>query len=138
MNYSTAIFLISDAVRAINISYEPNCNKRRVFKTLDPNIKVEDFVVIPTGSRYKMTVVKVEEVDLDLDIDTPDEIEWIVGVVDRADFEEIEAQEADAIAKIKSAEKRRKREELRKNLLADAEDDLKALPIYSVGTPEAK
>ena len=146
MNYSRAIFLISDEVRALNVTYEPdvppvNNNRdgikadRVLYKTLDPSIKKGDYVVVPTDTRHKMTVCQVDdEVDVDdVDLESSEEIKWIIGVVNRANFEDIKAQEGDAIAKIKKAEKRAKRAELRKKLLIDAkaEDEIKALPIYT-------
>lgn len=138
MNYSTAIFLISDDVRAIAVTYEASENAgTTLFKSLDPSLAVDDFVVVPTNTRHKMTVCKVKEVDVEIDLETPTEMDWIVGRVDRVNFEDIQAQESDAIAKIKSAEKRRKREELRKALLADAGEELKAIPIFT-GEPAAE
>lgn len=135
MNYSTAIFLISDQARGVLVTYEKDENgkksERTFFKTLNPKIKVDDYVVVPTNTRHHMTVCKVAEVDVEPDFSAPKDVEWIVGVVDPANFEDLKAQEADAIAKIKSAEKRRMREELREKLLADIGSDIKALPIYS-------
>lgn len=136
MNYSKAIFLISDEVRAVNVTYEKDETDRpaarTMFKTLNPKIKVDDYVVVPTDTRHHMTVCKVAEVDVEVDLEDSKNMEWIVGVVNRANFQKIKSQEGDAIARIKSAEKRRKREELRKALLDDVgEAEVKALPIYS-------
>ncbi len=132
MNYSTAIFLISDQARAVNVTYEKEEDApKTMFKTLDPNIKVDDYVTVPTDTRHKMTVCKVVEVDVEPDLETSREVKWIVGVVDTVDFDQIKSQEGDAIARIKSAEKTRKRKELRDALLADVGDGLTSLPIYS-------
>lgn len=131
MNYSKAIFLISDAARAVNVTYEEGDNApRTLFKTLDPDIKADDFVVVQTGTRHHMTVCKVVETDIDVDFDNGDDVKWIIGTVHTADFDDLVRQENEAVAKIKSAEKRKRKDELRAALLADAEDDLKALPIY--------
>lgn len=138
MNYTRAIFLISDDVRAVMVTYEDTENApRTMYKTFDQSIKVDDYVVVPTDTRHKMTVCKVVEVDVDPDIESGSKLEWLVGTVDRASFVDIKRQEDEAIDKIKSAEKRRKREELRKALLADVEDDVKALPIYSRQSDDA-
>ncbi len=137
MNYSRAIFLISDDVRAVNVTYEAGDDApRTMFKTFDPDISPNDFVVVPTNTRHKMTVCKVVEVDVEPDLESGSHLDWIIGVVDRVNFEDITRQENEAIDKIKAAEKRRKREELRKALLADAEDEIKALPIASIHQPE--
>lgn len=140
MNYSTAIFLINPACRAILISYEPDPTKPEaakpggstIFKSFDPSLKKGDFVIIPTDTRWKMTVGRVEEVDVELDPDYPQQMQWIVGPVDRKPYEDLMAQEGDAIAKIKSAEKRRRREELASNLLKD-NPDLAAMRIAGEG-----
>lgn len=132
MNYSRAIFLISDDVRAVLVTYEKDDDApRTMYKTFDHSIKVDDYVVVPTSTRHGMTVCKVVCVDIEPDLEEDKDVDWIIGTVDRANFEDITRQEDDAIRKIKSAEKRRKRAELRESLLADAEEDLKALPIYS-------
>lgn len=131
MNYSTAIFLISDDVRAILVTYEAEDNAPRVmFKTMDPNIKVDDFVVVPSSTRHKITTAKVVAVDVEIDLESTVEMAWIVGVITMVEFDKIKSQEGDAIAKIKSAEKRRKRDELREALVKDV-GDLTALPIYT-------
>ena len=132
MNYSTAIFLISDVVRAVEATYESHDDApRTVFKTMDPSIKVDDFVVVPTTTRHEMTVCKIVAVDVEIDLDSGVTLDWVVGTVDRVDFEAIKKQEADAIATIKSAEKHRKREELREALIADTGEALKALEVFT-------
>lgn len=132
MNYSMAIFLISEDVRAVMVTYEEGEDApRTMYKTFDKSIKVGDYVTVPTNTRHKMTVCKVADVDIEPDVENETNVEWIIGMVDRANFEDISKQEDEAIRKIKSAEKRRKRAELRESLLADAEDDLKSLPIYT-------
>lgn len=137
MNYSTAIFLISDQARAIVATYETGEKApRTVFKTLDARVKVDDYVVVPTDTRHSMTVCRVVEVDVEPDFDSATEIKWIIGTVETADFDDLKRQEEEAVGKIKAAEKRKKREELRQALIADAEGDLKMLPIYTAGTPE--
>lgn len=130
MNYSTAIFLINKNVRAVICNYEPDSpDKRVVFKTLDQNIREGDYVIVPTKTRHGMTVSKVVETDVDVDFDSAAEVGWIVCQVDQAQYKITMAQEADAIAVIKSAEKTKKRNELAAALLVDSKDALKALPI---------
>lgn len=133
MNFSTAIFLINDTTRAVMCNYEPGSpDKKVMFKTLDPDIKVGDFVVVPTNTRHGMTISKVVEVDVfpDYDSDTP--VSWIILKVDKTQYESILAQENTAIEKIKAAEHRKKRADLAATLTANAGDDLKALPIVTL------
>ncbi len=135
MNYSTAVFLINDKVRAIKVSYdkavEGSLLKTITFKSLNSKIKVEDYVVIPTSTRHGMTVCQVEEVDVEPNFEQVPEMEWLVGVVDREDFEKTNKLEKEAITAIKGAEFKRRRRELRKDMLEDDEDAVKGLGIYS-------
>jgi predicted Mrr-cat superfamily restriction endonuclease len=133
MNYSTAVFLINDSVRAIACTYESADNSpRTIFKTFDQSIKKDDFVLVPTETRHKMTVCKVVEVDVEPDIETTQQMNWIIGPVERDDYERTLEQEKAAIDTMKQAEKNRRRDELRKSLLAHVEGEIKALPISHV------
>ena len=140
MNYSTAIFLINTHVRAILATYEEGESATRtLFKTLNEDIGVGDFVVVPTESRHHMTVCKVVETDVDVDFEDATSVKWIIGRVDAAEYEQTLEQEAKAIQAIKSAEMRKKREDLRAAMFADHIDTLKALPIAAIngnGTEE--
>lgn len=146
MNYSTAVFLINDSARAIYATYECDANaKRELFKTFDKSIVVDDLIIVPTDTRHKMTVCKVVEVDVDFDMETSHQVKWIIDKVSLAAFHKTLAQEEVAIEAIKSAELRKKREELRKSLFADHSAKLAELDIATIGnaleapkpTPEA-
>lgn len=133
MNYSTAIFLVNKDVRAVAISYERDANGKgvapfEVFKSMDPDIIVGEMVVVPTSTRHQMTVVRVEEVrdGSTVDLDSGVQMQWVVDRVSVDPYETILEQEAAGIEQIKSAELRRRREELRDKLLAD-NPDLQAL-----------
>ena len=133
MNYSTAVFLINKYVRAVLATYESEDSaKRTMFKTLDPTIAVGDFVIVPTDTRHKMTVCKIVETDVDVDFDSHALIGWVVGKVDQGGYNTVLAQERDAIDAIKSAELRKKRQDLRDNMLADSLAYIKALPISAI------
>ena len=138
MNLTTAIFIINPNVRAIRVSYEPGREgDQYVFKSFDQSIKVDDMVVIPTDSRYKQTVGKVVEVDLDIDIDSSIQFKWIIDKVDLAAHQNVLDLEADAVKKIKSAEMLSKRKELSEKLKADNPGLLDNLAIAdaSFGAP---
>lgn len=128
MNNSTIVFLINDDVRAIKVQYEPD-GPTTLFKTFDPAIKVDDFVVVQSGTRHMITTGKVVAVDADFDIDTSIKMDWIVGRIDMYAHEDTIRQENAAIAAVQSAEKKRKRDELRKTVLAGADDAIKALTL---------
>lgn len=133
MNVTTAVMLINPNVRAIHCSYEASPTEKTLFKTLNTDIKIGDYVVVPTKTRHNLTVVKVEDVDVDVDFDSPKQVDWIVCKVDKAEYESILEQEGMAIQAIKSAELRRKREQLRDSLFADHAASLNTLAIASAG-----
>lgn len=127
MNYSTAIFLVNPAARAVAVSYEVDSLGKGVkpftlYKTIDPAVKVGDYAIIPTDTRHKMTVVRVEEVDVEVDLDYPKQMEWLIAPVDTRAYEAVLKQEAAGIDRIKSAEKAARQKELRDKLMADNPD----------------
>ena len=133
MNQSTAIFLINDAVRAVVCKYDVKEHERQIVcKTFDKDIKVDDIVVVPTATRHGYTTVKVVEVDVDVDFDGTEQVGWIVQRIDPVFYQDVLAQEADALAKINHAEKQRKRKELAASLLANTEG-LQNLSIAKIG-----
>ncbi len=131
MNYSTAIFLINDQARAVNCEYEPG-KPATMFKTLDPTIEVDDLVIVETDTRHNFTVCKVTEVDLDIDMETSRQVSWVVNKVDMERHSELATQEQEAIKAIKSAEIRKKREEMREALFKDHTETLKELEIANM------
>lgn len=131
MHNSNILFLINDDARAISVQYEEHGSKS-IFKTLDQNIKVDDLVVVQSGTRWDMTVAKVVEVDLEINFDSNQTINWIVQKVDTDMFSQIEAREAEAIATVQSAERARKKKELRDAMFAQHEDALNTLQIANV------
>ena len=136
MNYSTAIFLINDNARAVMCAYESHeTAPRTMFKTMDQTIQEGDFVIVQSGTRHGMTVVKVVDTDPEIepDFDSREDLKWIVGTIDLEDFEALKKQEDEAIAAIKKAEKRKKRADLRRTLMADYEETIRELPIAGNG-----
>lgn len=141
MNYSTAVFLINKNARAIRAIYEADepvkKAPRETFKTFDQDIAVGDFVIVESNTRHNMTLVKVVEVDVDIDFDSSATMKWVVDVVDTTGHVAVLAKEDQAIQAIKSAELRKKREDLRAALILDQEA-LKALPLSAAGDEAPK
>lgn len=121
MNYSSAVMLINPNIRAVKIVYEKDSDNNKVtrytFKTLDPSIKKGDLVVIPTSTRHGYTVVLVDDVDVEVDFDSSVELKWIVCKAPVQQYEDILAEEKKWIGAIKASEARKKREDIKKNML---------------------
>jgi hypothetical protein len=138
MNYTTAVFLINDDVRAIACTYEEGDKAARsIFKTFDKTIRKDDLVIIPTDTRHKMTVVKVVETDVDIDLDSAVPVAWIIGKVDAEAYKSTLALEEEAVETIKAAEKKKKRDEMRSAVFAHREEMLNGLALTKLETPVA-
>jgi len=129
MNYSTSVMLINEDIIAVSTLYTPDPEKgakgpRTIFKTLDKSIKSGDFVVVPTSSRHYMTVVKVDEVGVDVDFEDPEVVDWIIARVDATAADKIKTLEQVWIEKLKQSEKKHQKNELRKKLLGSTEADI--------------
>lgn len=148
MNYSTAIFLINKAVTAVKVSYDQDksqpgkpAGNLQVFKTFDTTLSAGDFVIVPTDTRWNMTVCRVEEVGVEVDLESSAQVGWLIGRADRGNYEMVVSEEEAAISAIKSAEKRRRQEALIASLIADNPDlaQLQAVrPDPALPAPEAQ
>ncbi len=121
MNYSSAVMIINHDIRAIRTSYEPSPNGgtplTKVFKTLDRTVKKGDYVVVPTDTRWGFTVNRVEEVDVDVDFDSTEQLKWVLNKVDIEGNKQTVAEEGKWVLALQESEKRKRREELRKQLI---------------------
>ena len=133
MNFSTAIFLMNDHVRAIMVTYEAHEGApRTMFKTFDKSIKADDIVVVPTDTRHKMTAVKVVEVDVQPDLESDVKVNWIIGRVNVENAMQISAIEEAAIQQIRDAEKLKKKNELQASLKALLESNGKSVSNLAI------
>ncbi|QDP64882.1 MAG: hypothetical protein Unbinned5081contig1001_39 [Prokaryotic dsDNA virus sp.] len=132
MDNSTIVLLINDDARVIRGQYEDG-GKITNFKTLDQGIKVDDMIVVESSTRHGMTVVKVVETDIDINFDTETDVRWVVQKIDTKNFATVLDQEKEAIATVQSAERRRKKEALRKSVFAEAEDRINTLQLANMG-----
>ena len=138
MNFSLAVFLINKDCRAIITEYDPDNSqdKRVLYKTLDPRIKVGDLVVIPTNTRHKFSLVKVVEVDVPVDYDSPLEAKWLVSpALDTTEYNQIVADEAAAIVRLRQRDAKQRTDALRKTMFGEDQSEIASLPLYRASTP---
>lgn len=139
MNPDKIVFLLNDSVRAIRAQYEPDELREHTaewFKTMDPEIAVGDILVVPTRSRTGFTTVKVTEVDAEIDYTSSGEVRWVAGRVDMAAFGELIDNEREAVKAVQNAERNRKREELRAQMIKDNESVIAKLALTNHGAPQ--
>lgn len=139
-NYSNAIFLISPECRAFHGTFEADdpqkgfVAKREMFKSFNKDIKPNDLVMVETGSRHNVSVVKIVACDVEVDFNATERTRWIIGKVDMGEYDHLAGLENDAIQKIKAAELRKQRDDLKKTMFADHIETLKELELAKVGT----
>jgi hypothetical protein len=120
---SKLIFLLDEVdVRVVAVSYEQNDPKSLnvQFKTMETALQVGDYVVVPTSTRWAMTVCRVEEIDVEPDLNMT-EIHWLRAVVNQSDYNDIIVGETQLIAAANSAEKRALKAKLRAEMTIDQE-----------------
>ena len=133
MNYSTAVMLINPTIRAVRGKYEESGNAE-IFKTIDQDLKVDDFAVVESGTRWGITTVKISEVDVDVDFDSSKNVGWVIGKIDMLAHGNIKKMEDSAIDLIKRGELRKRREDIKKNTLdAVTSGDIDKLDIARLG-----
>lgn len=144
-NRSKVIFVLNDSVRACLAIFEkddPDRNikiKREMIKTLDPSIKIGDLVNVETGTRHGVSVMKVVDVDVEVNFGDDENVRWVVGKVDMTGFASIVEQENQAISAIRKAELKKERKDLRASLDESYKDEVANLQIAnsSAGKPPA-
>lgn len=139
MNYSTAVMLINKSIRAVKGQYDPEVATNRsvsIFKTLLQDLKVDDYVVVESGTRHGITTVKITELDCTVDFDSGTEVKWVVQKIDMDAHKKITDMEKQAIDAIKKGEMRKRREDILKNTVdAAAAGEIEGLDIAKLGAP---
>lgn len=138
MNYTTAVMLINPSIRAVRGRYEEG-GSTEVFKTLDQNLKVDDFAVVESSTRWEMTTVKITEVDVDVDFDSTRNVGWVIQKIDTSAHDDLKKMEASAIDLIKKGELRKRREDIKKNTLdALSAGEIGKLDIAKLSAPSVE
>ena len=135
-NPDHAVFLIDDRVRAVSVSYDKieDIAGRTIprqtltFKTFDQSIKVGDFVVIPTDTRWNMTVGRVEAVDVRVNYSSNEKLRWVMARIPLDDYKKLVADEQTLIVGVAQAEEAEAREQLAAKL-KKLNPDLKGLQL---------
>ena len=120
MNLSAAIMLVDETVRPLKVEYDPetkaNNNPMRWFKTINPDIKVGNLVVVQTHTRHGFTVAKVTEVDFAVDFESSEPWGWCADIVDKRAFDRVLEIETGVKNTVAKANENKMREELKANM----------------------
>lgn len=136
-NSSTVLFLVNDDLKAVRVSYEEsNRSVETIKKTFLPDLKVGDYVLVETETRWGATVCRVSALDVEVDFNSSAKIGWVFAKIDMAELDTLKEEERRALSIITEARKREAKANLRKTILAQCGDELKALPSYRVKDAE--
>lgn len=128
MHDSRKVFLLEGELRCITAAYEAGDDARTTeFKTFDAAIAVDDYIIVPTDTRHEMTVCKVHKVDVEPDLDSGGEMLWVIGKISLAGHEATVASEERFIAAARSAERSRRMKQLKEDILADVDTNIKVI-----------
>lgn len=134
MNYSTAVLLVSEQVKAIGVKFGTSggslSGKEYVYKTTE-DVELGDLVLVQTDDNiYSYKVVEVTNLDPEVPFEGDRKIKWIVQKVDLTLRETNEEREAEVVEKVMQANKKSKREQLRDMLMASVSDEDKKLLTF--------
>lgn len=130
-NKSLNVFLYNKDARAVDVCYDIETpvtdQKAYTVKTVIPDLKEGELVMIPTSSRDGFTVVKVIELDteekLDFDSNRISYV-WIAGRFDRSYYDELIAAEKASESIVRKADHHRRVKELADNLPQEVKEKL--------------
>jgi bacterioferritin (cytochrome b1) len=142
-NYSTAVMLVNSNIRAMYTVYEPlkenPGQKRTMFKTLDPDLKVGDLVLVPSGTRFGFNVNEIIEADVKVDYESSNQVLWIASKIELSDYNNNIAMEAEMTDALRDSEEHRKREEIKASMFAAMDAGvLQGLKIAQIAPPAKK
>ena len=132
-NPSTVLFLVNDDLRAVRVSYEEGRGQETIKKTFLTDLKVGDYVLVETETRYGATVCKVAALNVEVDFASPTKVGWVFSKIDLEQLDRLKEEETRALSIINEARKREAKAALRQTILAQCGEELKALPSYKQG-----
>lgn len=142
MHDSRRVFLLDPEPRCILATYEPeglapydSKKERKEFKTFDETIVVDDFIVVPTDTRHKMTIMKVVEVDVDPDLESSKKVDWVVAKTSNSVYQDLLAQESKILDLVNAAKKKRLKAQMKADFLEGLEDE--ELSMMKLAAPVA-
>lgn len=126
LNESTVLFLVNSDLRAVRVSYEAEGrNKETIKKTLIQDLKVGDFVMVETDTRWNAAVCKVVAVNVEIDFDDDDlKVGWVFGRVDLTQLDALRETEKRAVSLIREARLRQKKAALLDTLNSQCGEEL--------------
>lgn len=144
MNPTASVMLVEDSIRPCMVEYDPdnykNNSDHKYFKCLDPNVKVDDLVIVTTTTRHGMTVAKVKKIgiaDVPVNFEGADIWGWVVGPVPAEQHKRILETEKAIVGRVQEANTNKLKTELKAAMgLGNVSfSDLKLTPDSALPAP---
>lgn len=120
MHDSRTVFLLDDNIKCVSGKYDIGHNSStEEFKTAIEGIEVGDYVVVPTDTRQKMTVVRIDEINIEPDLESDVKMDWVMCKVPKQAYDATMASEKTFVDRTRVAARIRKKEQLIKDLQID-------------------
>lgn len=120
INNTLVVSLFEEKVQFIRVKFNSDDSSSWTYKTLRPDIRIGDLVIVPAKNNisgessnpeeYKL--VTVTEINVDIDIYSSVQYKWIVSTVDLAEYRSILARELQLITEINQLKRRKQKSEL--------------------------
>ena len=126
LNESTVLFLVNSSLKAVRVSYEDSGrNKETIKKTFMDDLKVGDYVLVETETRWNAAVCKVVAVNVEVDFDDEEtKVGWVFSKVDLTKLDSLREIEKGAVALIREARLREKKQTLLNTLQSQCGNEL--------------
>ena len=126
LNESTVLFLVNSSLKAVRVSYEDSGrNKETIKKTFMDDLKVGDYVLVETETRWNAAVCKVVAVNVEVDFDDEEtKVGWVFSKVDLTKLDSLREIEKGAVALIREARLREKKQTLLNTLQSHCGNEL--------------
>lgn len=128
MNKSTVLFLVNDSLKAVEVAYdESGQNKKTIKKTFRDDLKVGDYVLAETNTRWNAAVCKITRINVQIDFESAEPVGWVFATVDMNQLDSLRKLEEEALLIIEEADRRKRKAEMRKTVMENCGNELAAL-----------
>lgn len=123
MRNGNIILALDPTIKVVRLMYAES-GSNPIYAKTELDLEVDDIVVVSTGTRVNYTCCKVIDADVDFDVESHDELVWVVGFVDIPAHNARLARESRIVKAVTTANRQRQRDKLREQLTAGVDAEM--------------
>lgn len=135
VNIQHLIALLQKNYTTVEVTFEKGSTAQgytyKVPNSLAEKLEKGDMLVVPARNTFNVAWVREVHDEPKINVKEPLALKWVVQKVDTTAYDDQTAREAEALAKIETAERRKAQEEALQTLLGSAEDRAAFLQLVS-------